>query len=968
MKFMGGRKSVKMAAVMLSALLSAALVMTACGPESGTADSAATVSGTDMVEAPAADSQSTQEASADVTQAPAADSESSAADAATSVSAQADTGNGQKQQKENQKVAKTAVQKKKKEAVAEKTAKKAGTGSSVQAAVPKDAKVAGATRKKAQTLQNTQSDTPQTQNQNENSTGSGSQTPGDAAQTPSQNAGTAGKAEQDGYHLVWEDEFNGNSLNTADWNYEYHEPGWVNQELQKYVDDSQNIYVKDGKLIIRAVKTVDQDGKVSYTSGRINTQNKHDFKYGRFEARIKVPSGKGFLPAFWMMPADENLYGQWPKCGEVDIMEVLGDKTDTAYGTLHFGEPHMQRQGSVQAKDTDYASGYHTFTCDWEPGSITWYMDGQKYYSTDNWFTKKSGGEEEPYPAPFNQPFYMILNLAVGGSWPGYPDEDAKFDDNAQLCVDYVRVYQKSSYDENVKKPEAASNFRDPDSTGNYCRNGNFSEEESLDDDLNWKFLLAGTGKADASIHDQCMHIQTQDAGNLDYSVQLVQADQPMQKGYTYRLSFDAWADDARTMITDVSAPDNGYIRYLDDTRVKLGTERQSYSYDFDMTQDSDPNGRIEFNLGNQKSTATVHITGVRLEKVKKTEHTDQPDVLQDGECIYNGDFANGMKHYEFFTDSGISGSVSHSIEENDGKKEFAAEIEDTGDADWKIQLKQSHVRLEKGKCYRVSFDADATTDRDIMYALQRDGSQDNDWTPYSGSNVISLTGESQHFTHAFRMERDTDPETILSISMGAVGGKRITDSHVVHIRNIEVKEVSDQEVPADPETPSDPEKPEQPADPEEIAAGTQLIQNGDFAQGSDNWTQYVQDPAAADITFADGRMNCDITAVGDADWHVQLKQGGLHLEKGASYQVSFKIKSSESRTVRYAFLNSKYDWYGGSDIALEAGQEKEVSDTITVGQDKESNPDMTFVLSMGKIDDSPASQIELSDVSVIKK
>jgi hypothetical protein len=296
MKFMGGRKSVKLAAIMLSALLSAALTMTACGPERGTADSAATVSGTDMVEAPAADSQSTQGESADVTQAPAADSESSAADAATFVSAKADAGNGQKQQKENQKVAKTAVQKKKKEAVAEKTAKKAGTGSSVQAAVPKDAKVAGATRKKAQTLQNTQSDTPQTQSQNESSTGSGSQTPGNAAQTPSQNAGMAGKAEQDGYHLVWEDEFNGNSLNTADWNYEYHEPGWVNQELQKYVDDSQNICVKDGKLIIRAVKTVDQDGKVSYTSGRINTQNKHDFKYGRFEARIKVPSGKGFLP------------------------------------------------------------------------------------------------------------------------------------------------------------------------------------------------------------------------------------------------------------------------------------------------------------------------------------------------------------------------------------------------------------------------------------------------------------------------------------------------------------------------------------------------------------------------------------------------------------------------------------------------------------------------------------------------
>ena len=100
---------------------------------------------------------------------------------------------------------------------------------------------------------------------------------------------------------------------------------------------------------------MDENGNVSYTSGRVNTQNKHDFKYGKFEARIKVPSGKGFLPAFWMMPTDESYYGQWPKCGEIDIMEVMGQSTDTLHGTIHFGEPHTQKQGTHQLTEEDFA-------------------------------------------------------------------------------------------------------------------------------------------------------------------------------------------------------------------------------------------------------------------------------------------------------------------------------------------------------------------------------------------------------------------------------------------------------------------------------------------------------------------------------------------------------------------------------------------------------------------------------------
>lgn len=242
-----------------------------------------------------------------------------------------------------------------------------------------------------------------------------------------------------GYQLMWQDEFNGTTLNTDDWTYELHDKGWVNNELQSYVQSDQNVYVKDGQLVIQAIKSVDSEGNASYTSGRINTQSKHDYTYGRFEARAKVPSGKGFLPAFWMMPTDESLYGQWPKCGELDIMEVLGDNTNTTHGTLHFGEPHTQKQGSYTLPSGDFSNEYHTYACEWDPGEIRFYVDGYMYYKTSDWFTKREGFGETAYPAPYDQPFYMILNLAVGGTWPGNPDENTAFGDNAQICVDYVR-------------------------------------------------------------------------------------------------------------------------------------------------------------------------------------------------------------------------------------------------------------------------------------------------------------------------------------------------------------------------------------------------------------------------------------------------------------------------------------------------------------------------------------------------
>ncbi len=418
----------------------------------------------------------------------------------------------------------------------------------------------------------------------------------------------------EGYHFVWADEFDGDSLNEADWNYEAHEPGWVNHELQEYIPSDEYAFVRDGELVIRPVK-IEKDGLVAYRSGRVNTQNKHDMKYGRFEARLKVPRGKGFLPAFWMMPQDEDHYGQWPKCGEIDIMEVLGDSTKVNYGTLHYGEPHKQSQGTFNLSEGDFASEYHVFAIEWEPGEIRWYCDGEQYHSENDWFSAVKGEKEKPYPAPFDQPFHVILNVAVGGDWPGDPDRNMVFDESTCMYVDYVRMFQKDSYDENVERPVKEVSLREADASGNLVYNGDFAEDEDLTDDENWKFLLFNGGEGSAEIRDHEIIITSEKEGTEEYSVQLVQPRMPMENGSVYEFSFEAYADEPRTIKPAITAPDVDWIRYFPDTAVDLDTDWKEFSFEVEMNDETDDNGRVEFNMGKQGSTATIHIRNVRLVK-----------------------------------------------------------------------------------------------------------------------------------------------------------------------------------------------------------------------------------------------------------------------------------------------------------------------------------------------------------------
>ena len=399
--------------------------------------------------------------------------------------------------------------------------------------------------------------------------------------------------ELDGYELLWHDEFSGSDLDDSIWNMEARQPGWTNNELQEYTQKADNIFTRDGKLVLKAIKT-EENGKVV--------------------ASAKVPEGKGLWPAIWMMPQDESFYGQWPKCGEIDIMEVLGSDTKTAYGTVHYGEPHAEQQGTVVLDSGSFSSDFHEYSVEWEPGEMRWYIDDQLYLTVNDWFTAEKDEDDKPYPAPFNQDFFVQMNLAVGGDWPGNPDEKTDFD-KAEFLIDYVRVYQKPEYDLNVKKPEKV--FREATEDGNFIYNGDFSEAEDLTDDTNWKFLLFEGGEGSAEIKDNTMIITTKNQGTVDYSVQLVQPEQPMRKGKKYRVTFDAWADEERDMIVCVSAPNAGWIRYFEDTLLTLSTEQTTYTYEFDMTKKDDEYGRLEFNMGNKGSTATIYIKNVRLEEIE---------------------------------------------------------------------------------------------------------------------------------------------------------------------------------------------------------------------------------------------------------------------------------------------------------------------------------------------------------------
>jgi beta-glucanase (GH16 family) len=242
------------------------------------------------------------------------------------------------------------------------------------------------------------------------------------------------------YRLVWSDEFDADGLpDQRKWAYDMGDGcpnvcNWGNNELQYYTSELKNAHVKDGYLVISAIK--EPVDKYQYSSSRMITKNKGDWKYGKIEVRAKLPRGRGVWPAIWMLPTDWK-YGGWPESGEIDIMEHVGFEPDSVWASVHT-KTYNHVVGTQKTKGlylSDVDENFHVYSIEWTASNITGMVDGKPYFS----FSNEGTGHRE---WPFDQPFHLLLNIAVGGNWGGKKGVDDTIFPQ-QMLVDYVRIYQK---------------------------------------------------------------------------------------------------------------------------------------------------------------------------------------------------------------------------------------------------------------------------------------------------------------------------------------------------------------------------------------------------------------------------------------------------------------------------------------------------------------------------------------------
>ncbi len=248
-----------------------------------------------------------------------------------------------------------------------------------------------------------------------------------------------------GWNLVWSDEFNGpngSAVDSKKWVSEIGGNGWGNDELEYYTSRTKNAFLQDGNLVVKvfAEKYTGTDGvSRNYTSARLKTLGKFSQTYGRFEARIKIPKGQGIWPAFWMLGANIDKV-PWPDCGEIDIMENIGKEPYLVHGTIHgpgYSGGNAIGKSYALSGERKYFNDFYVYAVEWEPNTIRFYVDDQLYE------TRTPADLPQGAKWVYDHPFFLLLNVAVGGGWPGNPDASSEFPQT--MLVDYVRVYSKKA-------------------------------------------------------------------------------------------------------------------------------------------------------------------------------------------------------------------------------------------------------------------------------------------------------------------------------------------------------------------------------------------------------------------------------------------------------------------------------------------------------------------------------------------
>lgn len=467
-----------------------------------------------------------------------------------------------------------------------------------------------------------------------------------------------GDIEDDGlerdWQLTWSDEFEGDSLDLTKWridegngfwNDDVWEPGWGNNEKQYYHED--NVTVEDGKLILEAreEQRTDQHGTYEYTSGKILSDGLFSQTYGRFEASMKLPEGQGYWPAFWMMPQDDT-YGTWASSGELDIMENRGSEIDKVGGAIHYGgEWPLNTHSASEYTFTgdNRTTDFNTYSVEWEPDEIRWYVNDDLYWRTSDWHSE--GGY---YPAPFNQDFHVILNLAVGGWYGGEPDATTEFP--AQVEVDYVRVYEDANADydksatpildeDDEDDPEPGEELdRDPANWqaigNNLVEDGTFEETVTFGDPDNlstWNTFNLGdhdpnAGFAEFSVIDEVLNVDIQQVGWNWWQIQLFQ--NIMVPEGTYLLSFDMASELERDM--RVELVESGEAIQI------FSVDENENTYEFILHVDEEGEYSLMFGFGRESNEAELDVPynmtldNVSFRAAELIEDEDQDEELDD--------------------------------------------------------------------------------------------------------------------------------------------------------------------------------------------------------------------------------------------------------------------------------------------------------------------------------------------------
>lgn len=710
------------------------------------------------------------------------------------------------------------------------------------------------------------------------------------------------------WKLVWNDEFNTGKLDMSKWDYQagdgsdYGVAGWGNNEKEYYTDGdedgSNNITFDEEHLIITAKK--ENMGSSTYTSGKLWTKgdayNSGDTeeplyakKYGRIEAKMSLPAGTGYWPAFWMMPLDDK-YGGWASSGEIDIMEARGRVTNSVDGTIHFGNawPNNKSRGgqydanktSAEAQNFDFTEE-HVYAVEWLPGVMKWYVDDQCYYTATNWYSTKEGnGDNFTYPAPYDQEFFIMLNLAVGGNY-----DSGKLDDisGGQMKVDYVRVYDLCDengnihdYSEDEKTVTSATSSATGSLMGGEVGVTNFlsgdltQAKPAIDDpdhadspnNKGW-YLMAGTGgAASVSTADGGAKVSISQPGQNGYSIQLMHQF-PLTEGYEYELTFEAKADKEKSItaqMSDYQYTDfiGSWDKYSDVLEVPLTKNWKTYTFKFNMTESTDDAARLELNLG-AGTTDAVYVRNASLKAIGIYEgrsEEDEKEPVKGGEHIYNGTFDQGNNkdvndEYTRLRFWNTIGTVTAKVDKD------VRNLRLSGGATADAGIEQKNVQLLGKDTYKVSFDAAVDTAREI--SVKAVG---NDGTVYVNQTVELPAGDSTQGFEFTVPENASEQYGALQFIVGTGGADVVLD-------NVSMKRLTNYNV-----------------DYSNIQVYP--IKNGNFENGLDGWTTY------GNPTVKVENNECTVTAEkGGNVWDKMLISNNMQIVEGLSYQIHFDAKAN---------------------------------------------------------------------------